>query len=86
MTSKLASKVAGVTGGSAGIGPGITKRFAQEGARLFITGRRQSELDKAVALIEGKAAAIRGDTAELADLDRIYLTTRTQAEDGWKSR
>ena len=46
MTSKLASKVAGVTGGSAAIGPGIAKRFAQEGARLFITGRRQSELDR----------------------------------------
>ena len=38
MTSKLASKVAGVTGGSAGIGPGITKRFAQEGARLLTRG------------------------------------------------
>jgi NAD(P)-dependent dehydrogenase (short-subunit alcohol dehydrogenase family) len=52
----------------------------EKAPRLFITGRRQSELDKAVALIEGKAAAIRGDTAELADLDRIYATIRTQAE------
>jgi NAD(P)-dependent dehydrogenase (short-subunit alcohol dehydrogenase family) len=80
MTSKFAGKVAVVTGGSAGIGLGIAKRIAREGARLFITGRWQSELDKAVALIEGKAAAIRGDTAELADLDRIYATIRTQAE------
>ena len=47
---------------------------------MFVTGRRQSELDKAVALIEGKAAAIGGDTAKLADLDRIYATIRTQAE------
>ena len=77
MTSKLAGKVAVVTGGSAGIGLGIAKRFAHEGARLFITGRRQSELDKAVALIEGKAAAIGGDTAKLADLDRIYATIGT---------
>jgi NAD(P)-dependent dehydrogenase (short-subunit alcohol dehydrogenase family) len=79
MTSKLAGKVAVVTGGSAGIGLGIAKRFAQEGARLFITGRRQSELDKAVASIEGNAAAIQGDTADLADLDRIYETVRAQA-------
>jgi NAD(P)-dependent dehydrogenase (short-subunit alcohol dehydrogenase family) len=80
MTGKLVGKVAVVTGGSAGIGLGIAKRFAQEGARLFITARRQSELDKAVASIEGNAAAIRGDTADLADLDRIYATVRAQAE------
>ena len=79
MTSKLAGKVAVVTGGSAGIGLGIAKRFAQEGARLFITGRRLTELDKAVASIEGNAAAIQGDTSDLADLDRIYATIRTQA-------
>jgi NAD(P)-dependent dehydrogenase (short-subunit alcohol dehydrogenase family) len=79
MTSKLAGKVAVVTGGSAGIGLGIAKRFAEEGARLFITGRRQSELDKSVASIEGNVAAIRGDTADLADLDRIYETVRAQA-------
>jgi NAD(P)-dependent dehydrogenase (short-subunit alcohol dehydrogenase family) len=80
MTGKLVGKVGVVTGGSAGIGLGIAKRFAQEGARLFITARRQSELDKAVASIEGNAAAIRGDTADLADLDRIYATVRAQAE------
>ena len=49
MIGKLAGKVAVVTGGSAGIGLGIASRFAQEAARVFITGRRQSELDKAVA-------------------------------------
>jgi NAD(P)-dependent dehydrogenase (short-subunit alcohol dehydrogenase family) len=79
MTSKLAGQVAVVTGGSAGIGLGIAERFAQEGARLFITGRRQTELDKAAASIEGNAAAIQGDTSDLADLDRIYATIRTQA-------
>ena len=51
MTGKLADKVAVVIGGSSGIGIGIAKRFAQEGARVFITGRRQSELDKAVAAV-----------------------------------
>ena len=79
MTGKLAGKVAVVTGGSAGIGLGIAEHFAKEGARVFITGRHQSELDKAAAAIGGNAAAIRGDTTNLADLDRIYATVKTQA-------
>jgi NAD(P)-dependent dehydrogenase (short-subunit alcohol dehydrogenase family) len=79
MTSKLAGKVALVIGGSAGIGLGIAKRFAQEGARVFITGRRQPELDKGIASIGGNAAAIQGDTSDLADLDRIYETIKAEA-------
>jgi NAD(P)-dependent dehydrogenase (short-subunit alcohol dehydrogenase family) len=79
MPGKLAGKIAVVTGGSAGIGLGIAKHFAQEGARVFITGRRQSELDKAVASIGGNAAAIQGDTSNLTDLDRIYATINAQA-------
>jgi NAD(P)-dependent dehydrogenase (short-subunit alcohol dehydrogenase family) len=79
MTGKLAGKVAVVTGGSAGIGLGIAKRFAQEGAQVFITGRRQSELDKAVAAIGGDAAAMQGDVSDLADLDHIYAAIKAQA-------
>jgi NAD(P)-dependent dehydrogenase (short-subunit alcohol dehydrogenase family) len=79
MTSKLAAKVALVTGGSAGIGLGIAKRFTQEGAWVFITGRRQSQLNEAVASIGGDAAAIRGDTSNLADLDRIFAQIQAQA-------
>lgn len=79
MTGKLAGKVALVTGGSAGIGLGIAKHFAQDGARVLITGRRQSELDKAVASIGGDAAAIQGDASNLADLDRVYATLKAQA-------
>ena len=79
MTGKLAGKVAVVTGGSAGIGLGIAEHFAAEGARVFITGRHQAELDKAVAAVGGNAAAIQGDTTDLADLDRVYATVKTQA-------
>jgi NAD(P)-dependent dehydrogenase (short-subunit alcohol dehydrogenase family) len=66
MTDKLAGKVALVTGGSAGIGLGIAKRFAHEGARVFITGRHQSQLDQAVASIGGYAAAIQADSSTSA--------------------
>src|ERR1700751_4939732 len=79
MTGKLAGKVALVTGGSAGIGLGIAKRFAQEGARIFITGRHQFQLDEAVASIGGDTTAIQGDSTNLTDLDRIYATIKAQA-------
>jgi NAD(P)-dependent dehydrogenase (short-subunit alcohol dehydrogenase family) len=79
MTGKLAAKVAVVTGGSAGIGLGIARHFAQEGARVFITGRHQTELDKAVTAIGGNAAALQGDTTNLADLDHIYATIKDKA-------
>jgi len=79
MTSKLSGKIALVTGGSAGIGLGIAKRFAEEGARVFITGRRQSELDKAVTAIGGGATAVQGDISNLDDLDRIYATIKDKA-------
>lgn len=79
MTRKLEGKVAVITGGSAGIGLGAAKGFAEEGAQVFITGRRQSELEKAVAEIGGNATAIQADAANLADIDRIYEIVRTKA-------
>jgi NAD(P)-dependent dehydrogenase (short-subunit alcohol dehydrogenase family) len=75
----LQAKSLSSPGGSSGIGLGIAKRFAQEAARLFIIGRRQSELDKAVTSIEGDASAVQGDVSNLADLDRIYATVEERA-------
>jgi NAD(P)-dependent dehydrogenase (short-subunit alcohol dehydrogenase family) len=79
MSGKLAGKVAVVTGGSAGIGLGAAKRFAEEGARVFITGRDQSRLDKAAAEIGGGAVGIQGDASSLADMDSIYAAVKELA-------
>lgn len=72
MGNKLEGKIAVVTGGSAGIGLGMAQAFAAEGAHVFITGRRQSELDKAVAQIGHGAIGIQADASSLHDLDRVY--------------
>lgn len=80
MSNKLADKVAVVIGGSAGIGFGAAKRFAAEGARVFITGRRQAELDKAATELGSNAMAIRGDASSLADIDRIYEIVRLHTD------
>lgn len=71
--SALRGKVAVVTGGSSGIGLAIAKRFVDEGAYVFIVGRRKAELDKAVAEIGQNIAAIRADVSTLADIDRLYV-------------
>ena len=70
--SILSGKVAIITGGSSGIGLATAKRFVAEGAYVFITGRRQSELDKAALEIGKNVTVIPGDIASLEDLDRIY--------------
>ncbi|MBT2792807.1 SDR family NAD(P)-dependent oxidoreductase [Paraburkholderia strydomiana] len=69
---KLYGKTAVVTGGSSGIGLATARRFAREGATVFIMGRRQAHLDAAVAVIGGNVHAVQGDVAKLADLDRLY--------------
>ena len=70
--SALKGKVAVVTGGASGIGLATTKRFVNEGAYVFIVGRRQAELDKAVAEIGKNIAAVQADVSRPSDLDRLY--------------
>ena len=79
MTQKLTDKIAVVTGGTSGIGLATAKRFAAEGAHVFVTGRRQAELDKAVAEIGPAATGVRADASKLADLDRLYEQVKAQA-------
>jgi NAD(P)-dependent dehydrogenase (short-subunit alcohol dehydrogenase family) len=79
MTRKLEGKIAVVTGGSSGIGLGIAKRFAAEGAHVYITGRRQAEIDKAVAAIGKNATGIQADSTSFTDLDRLYAQVTAQS-------
>ncbi len=79
ITKKLADKVAVITGGNSGIGLATATRFVAEGARVFITGRRQAELDAAVKQIGGNTVGIQGDISKLADLDRLFATVKEQA-------
>ena len=72
--SRLNGKVAVITGGSSGIGLATAQRFVDEGAYVFITGRRQSELDKAKALIGDGLTTVAGDVTSSADLDRLFAT------------
>ena len=76
--TKLEGKVAVITGGSSGIGLATARRFVSEGAYVYITGRRQSELDAAVRQIGKNVTAVQGDVSQLADLDRLYATVKQQ--------
>jgi NAD(P)-dependent dehydrogenase (short-subunit alcohol dehydrogenase family) len=76
--SKLKNKIAVITGGSSGIGLAAAKRFVEEGAYVFITGRRQSELEKAKAAVGKNVTTVQGDVANLADLDKLYATVKSE--------
>jgi len=72
MSGKFENKVVVVTGGTSGIGLETARQFAAEGAAVFITGRRQAELDAAVKAIGGKTVGVQADMSKLADIDRLY--------------
>lgn len=75
---RLQGKVAVITGGTTGIGFAAAKLFVDEGAYVFITGRRQRELDEAVKAIGNNVTGVQGDVSKLADLDRLYETVEAE--------
>src|SRR6195952_5668782 len=75
---KLDGKVAVITGATSGMALAGAKLFVSEGAHVFIMGRRQDALDAAVADIGGAVTGVRGDSADLADLDRLFETVRQE--------
>jgi len=78
ITKRLDVKIAVVTGGSSGIGLATAQRFVQEGAYVLITGRRQSELDKAVNQIGKNVTDVQADVSNLEDLRRLYDVVKQQ--------
>jgi NAD(P)-dependent dehydrogenase (short-subunit alcohol dehydrogenase family) len=78
MPGRLEGKIALVTGGSSGIGLATVRRFVKEGAHVFLTGRRQVELEAAVKAVDGHLTAVRADASSLADLDRLYTQIKEE--------
>src|SRR6266404_1615138 len=76
--NKLEGKIALVTGGNGGIGLATAKQFVNEGAYVFITGRREPELDRAVKEIGRNVTGIQGDVSNLGDLDRLYAQIKRE--------
>ena len=79
-TKKLQGKMAVITGGTTGIGLATAKLFVKEGAHVFITGRRQKELDEAVKAIGNNVTGVQGDVAKLTDLDRLYEAVKAKGK------
>jgi NAD(P)-dependent dehydrogenase (short-subunit alcohol dehydrogenase family) len=78
ITKPLDGKIAVITGGNSGIGLATAQRFVEEGAYVYIVGRRQSELDTAVNQIGKNVTGIQGDVSNLSDLDHLYDTVKQQ--------
>ncbi len=78
MSQKLAGKIALITGGSSGLGLATAQHFVAEGAYVFVTGRRQPELDAAVEQVGSNVIGVRSDVSSLSDLDRLFATIKEQ--------
>src|SRR5271156_1175085 len=76
--SRLNGKVAVITAGTSGMALATAKLFVEEGAYVFVTGRRKEKLDEAVSLIGRNVTGVQGDAANLADLDRLYDTVKRE--------
>ena len=76
--SKLEEKIALITGGNSGIGLATAKLFVKEGAYVFITGRREHELDAAIKDIGRNVTGVQGDVSNLADLDRLFAQIKKE--------
>src|ERR1700761_4080179 len=76
--NRLKGKTAVITGGATGIGRAAARRFVDEGAFVFIFGRRQDALDAAVAELGPNARAVKGSVSDEADLDRLYAAVRAE--------
>lgn len=79
MNTALTGKIALVTGGTSGIGLATAKELQAQGAKVYITGRRQAELDNAIATLGGQVTGIRADASVLADLDTVYAQIAEQS-------
>ena len=75
---KLDGKVAVITGATSGMGLATARLFVEEGAYVFVTGRRKDKLDEAVRSIGGKVTGVQGDVSKPADLDRLYETVNAE--------
>ena len=75
---KLDGKIALITGGNSGIGLATAKRFVADGAYVFVTGRREAELETAVKEIGENAAGVTGDVSKLADLDHLFARIKEE--------
>ena len=77
---KLEGKIALITGGNGGIGLATAKRFINEGAYVFITGRREQELARAVKEIGRNVTSVQGDVSNLSDLDRLFAQVKREKD------